>query len=300
MTAKEIISKISDGLFLNEPLMFDVLCTHQLEENPNMMVMFRTGQGKIQYNPLIMENSNYNVVEEKFKIELVRIILKHPYERVPELPNRRALAKASDITIRENTEYSQDLTSPEYYNLLNKQSYEEYYKVLKTIIDDDQQNANSNNQSDSGGLTDLWGEDERTSEKIHGAIKKAEKSNQWGSIPGEIMELIKADQKVEFPYASFLSRFRKRITSSNRKLTRLRPNRRFGYEYMGSRNQDNQKLLVAIDDSGSISDEDLSKFFSIINRFFKQGLDKMRVIVFDTEIQQEYDLKKAKKEVKIK
>lgn len=304
MKAKEIISKITDNLFLDEPLMFDVLCSHTVEENPNMNVMFRTGQGKLQYNPSLVEKENFSVVKEKLEIEIMRILLKHPYERVPENPNRKALGKASDMTIRENSNYTEGLISSEYYNLKQQQSYEDYYKELKYIIKDEQQQSaggdRDNCSGDSGGLTDLWAEDEQMSEKIQKAINKASKTGMWGSVTGNMEALILANEQVKFPYEAVLHRFRNHTATNTRKLTRLRPNRRYGYDYMGSRYNQKMNLLVAIDDSGSIGDDDLKQFFSIINRFFKHGMDKIQVITFDTEIKQELKLKKAKKEIKIK
>ena len=69
---------------------------------------------------------------------------------------------------------------------------------------------------------------------------------------------------------------------------------------MGSRYKDTVKLLIAVDSSGSISQEDLENFFSIINRFFKYGAKEIKVIVFDTQITQEMDFKKARESLKIK
>ena len=45
----------------------------------------------------------------------------------------------------------------------------------------------------------------------------------------------------------------------------------------------------------------MSKFFSIINRFFKNGIEKVDVLQFDTELKtkEPISFKKAKKEIKI-
>ena len=69
---------------------------------------------------------------------------------------------------------------------------------------------------------------------------------------------------------------------------------------MGSHYKFTTKLLVAVDVSGSISDKELSKFFSIINRFFKYGIKDIDVIQFDFNITAPImNLKKVKKSIKI-
>ena len=68
---------------------------------------------------------------------------------------------------------------------------------------------------------------------------------------------------------------------------------------MGSQFEPKTHLLVAVDVSGSIETEDLKNFFSIINRFFSYGVEAINVITFDWELQQEFELKKAAKDIKI-
>lgn len=41
---RETISKVVDKWFLYEPLLFNVYCTHKLEENTEMKCFFRTGK----------------------------------------------------------------------------------------------------------------------------------------------------------------------------------------------------------------------------------------------------------------
>ena len=57
----------------------------------------------------------------------------------------------------------------------------------------------------------------------------------------------------------------------------------------------------SVDVSGSVSSKSLMNFFSIINRFFKYGIEKLDVIQFDHELKTKDPLpfKKAKSEVKI-
>ena len=101
-------------------------------------------------------------------------------------------------------------------------------------------------------------------------------------------------------YRKMLSLFKTSVISSKRRLTRMRPNRRFGFDAMGSRYELSTNLLIAVDVSGSVTDKNLQFFFSVINRLFKYGVEKLDVLQFDSKIQGEPEpLKKARKTVKI-
>jgi predicted metal-dependent peptidase len=289
--SKEIIAKISDNLFLKEPLMFDVFCSHKLVENPELETMFRTGQRRIEYNPVLVEKRPH-YVESFLKNEILRILMKHPYQRVPQDPNRAALKIASDITINEIASYETKLNDASFYNLVDNQSYEEYYKDLKDIIPDQEDTAPSQAAA-------LWAEDEEMDAAINQKILKAEQSDGWGSLSGKFKEKILANKKIKMNYKKILMKFRTSMRSNIRSLTRLKPNRRYDFDYMGSRYKPLLNLLVAVDASGSISCRDLETFFSIINRFFKYETKNIRVLEFDTEITQELDFGKAKTEIKI-
>ena len=150
-------------------------------------------------------------------------------------------------------------------------------------------------------VSELWEEDEETCCNINELIETAQNSNTWGSLPGNLQALIKASMKIEMDYRKMLSIFRTSILSSKRSLTRMRPNRRFGFAFMGSHYELATNILIAVDVSGSVSDKSLQYFFSVINRFFKYGIEKLDVIQFDYELKTDKPkpLKKAKCEVKI-
>ena len=127
----------------------------------------------------------------------------------------------------------------------------------------------------------------------------AENISSWGSLPGSLVDMIQAGLKPKLDYRKVLSGFRSSILCSKRRLTRMRPNRRSGFQYMGSIRQLRTNYLVAVDVSGSITDEDLQYFFSTINRFFKYGVEKIDAVTFDTQLGEPVTLSKARKEFKI-
>ena len=64
----------------------------------------------------------------------------------------------------------------------------------------------------------------------------------------------------------------------------MRPSRRFGYEAMGSKRKNTTSLLVAVDTSGSISDEELALALGFIQGFFKYAVKKLDIVQFDTQV----------------
>ncbi len=310
MSVKDTIAHIIDQWFLYEPLLFNVYCTHRLVENKEMKIPFRTGRRRIEYNPDFLEEYSEEDMELALKTEVTRILLKHPYQRVPENPNGAALKIASDITINNgHCFYNNKIHDAWYYKFSQNLSFEEYYKELYFICPNfgDGQDyikpAMGENEvweyEAAAEASELWSEDEEIADSINQQIEKAQRTNQWGSISGCLQESVIASLKIPMDYRRILSQFRASIISQRRKLTRMKPNRRYGFDYMGSRIEPKTHLLVGVDVSGSISSDDLQNFFSIINRFFCYGVKMIHVVAFDAQIKQEFDLKKAKTQISI-
>ncbi len=145
-----------------------------------------------------------------------------------------------------------------------------------------------------------WEKNDYYENLVNEKITEAASSNNWGSLRGNIKEKILATLKPKVDYRSILKSFRASVLSVSRRLSRMKPSRRYDFQYMGSKRDFTTKLLFAVDVSGSISNKDLVKGFSIVNLFFKYGIEQLDVISFDTEIKGEkLSLKKAKKEIKV-
>lgn len=304
-TVEDKIRHVVDSWFLYEPLLFNVYCTHKLEENSSMKCPFRTGQRRIEYNPALLEKATDQEIELGLKTEVTRILLKHPYQRVPQNPNRAALTTASDVTISEHCFINGKSVDARYYNLEPNLSYEEYYRQLYFICPDIDPGKTASGGKGSKRYTaaaessELWSEDEEMTDAVNQQISKAQKTNQWGSVSGQFQETVTVSLRIPMDYRRILSQFRACIISQRRKLTRMKPNRRYGFEYMGSQFEPKTHLLVAVDVSGSIESKDLENFFSIINRFFSYGVEQIKVLAFDCRILQEFELKKAAKSINI-
>ena len=370
MTALERIKQIGERWFLTEPLLFAVYCSHEFCENDSLDVAVRTGNRKVEYSPHILARISDVDLLEYLKVEMFRILLKHPYQRQPPFAEKALLTQASNITIADvydvapavkkqmsGTELKlrRGLCFEEYYNLLRQQASPDSGNGQKSGVDqksDDaggdsvQDGGEGGSQGDSGSAdgqsgsgdgngsnagesgsgksrgkggpqgkggssrgeqqqrdsqtSELWDDDEEACCDINSFIEMAEAGNTWGTIPGELVGLIKASLKVDLDYRKMLSLFKTSVLSSKRRLTRMRPNRRSGFDAMGSRYELSTNLLIAVDVSGSVTDKSLEFFFSVINRLFKYGIEKLDVLQFDAKIQGDVEpLKKARRTVKV-
>lgn len=329
---------------------------------------FRSGKGLIQYNPEVLSKLSDKEIEDYLKAEMIRILLKHPYERQPHGCKQLSKSYGSNLVLTDNYITDIKLPKPDDFGLPENQSFEWYtYQIEEKLTEADKRAGNtskrghanskkstrskqagknsSNNQGqrddDSDGendsednlpsgeapglsdssqqgnseitqkaqsgdrstsedLSTLWEEDELTAAEIDLTIEEIDSSSAgWGNMPGNMVGKILANTKAKIDYRKVLSGFRASVISSKRHLTRMRPNRRSGFENMGSIRRFNTNLLIAVDVSGSISDKDLQHFYSVINRVFKYGIETVSVVQFDFTLKEVMPFKKAKKEIKV-
>ena len=418
MTVRERIQKEVEQWFLTEPVFFTVYCSHRLVMNANMQCPLRSGKGRIEYNPAIIEAMPDTMLRDLMRIEVIRILLQHPYARQPMGCPSLVLQTASDLVISPayNLAWA-NLAHPEDFELPTGQHYEWYaYRLNEMAVHrdgdapsegdsggqqgegssqnaeeeqeqqqgqgDDQdkqqeqdekavhqdgdapsrgnsgerqgegssqtteaeqdqeqgqggsqqgeestegnsqtkfagrrekQQSTDDGQSNEGddeasasdqpssGYTDLWEEDQFQMRQITDIVKG---STSWGSLPCFMIELIKKAAEGKIDYRAVLRMFRASIISQKRRLTRMRPSRRFGFEQMGSRYDFTTHLLIAIDTSGSVGSEDLGRYLNVITSFFKYGIQEIDVLMFDTRVCGKpltlTDAKKSIKELNVK
>lgn len=382
MSARERIQQETEQWFLTEPLLFTVYCTHKLTMNPNMLCALRTGKGRIEYNPTLIDQTPDSVLKDLLKVEIVRILLDHPYTRQPLGCKPMAMHMASDMVIRPAYHlFWLDMAEPSDFGLPEGQHYEWYAMRLNDMgvhRDEDQasdgdsetdkqpgedvsgssstnkgdetsegneagksdsstdkqqggggsDSSSSNNEQEehnkdvdfregqgqqeqseeelkgqgdgSADYTALWEEDAFQALQINDIIQS---TTGWGSLPAGMIELIKKSTEGRIDYRNALRGFRASVLSQKRRLTRMRPSRRFGFEQMGSRYDFVTNILVAIDTSGSVGSEELGRYFNIITTFFKYGIQQVDVLMFDYDVQGDIikldDAKKRKQTFKV-
>lgn len=358
MNIRKTIQSIAENWFLCEPVFFDVFYRHQIVANEKMECPIRSGKGRVEYNPSLLKDFHQKTIEKKLGIEMIRIILKHPYERQPDGCRAEEQIAGSDMVIAPSYKIA-DLIQPAMYNLPDGQNYEWYVKQLMQQRpeeeesknadgdgnsdnesedqgkcedegdsddndqgedqgcgqDDAESDGNSNNKGEGNGnnngqnkgipndkengYTSLWEEDPMQMCEINEIILA---STNWGSVPAQMVEVIYQSTKGRVKYESILREFYASALSDNRRLTRSRPSRRFGFEQMGSFYKYMPKLIVALDCSGSVSSENLGIYLHILSQFFRYGIQGIDVITFDAIVNKEVTkLKKAKdKQITIK
>ena len=315
---RERITRILERWFISEPALFQVLCTHSIEENASMPCPVRSGARKVEYNPDFVKEMSDEALDQALRTEAIRILLKHPYQRKPDACSQQAIAVGSNLTIGDNYQFgSLRMEQPGDYDLPTGREYEWYSRRIQELLppeaDGDGNGAGDGNDAQGQGgdgdprtdrlsdnadknsaLSELWDEDDLAVVMIDGII---ESTKDWGSLAGNFAEQLKASAKARINWRNVLSGFRASILSTKRKLTRMRPNRRTGFDNMGSIRRFDTKVLVAVDVSGSISSQDLSYFFGVINSAFRYGFTAVDVIQFDAGVRVVQSLKKVLRDV---
>ena len=296
----ERITKITERWFLCEEPLFSAFCTHRVAENRDMACYVRVGKGVIEFNPDLCEDISDRELEERLRVEVIRILLKHPYDRQPDGCSTLARALGSNCVIGDAYYLHKiKMERPQDFELPSNQHYEYYARRIQKMLPDNEMFQSGDDEGDADSNSDIaanWEQDELMSAQLNEAIRNV---NSWGSMPGNLVEEIIASTKARVDYRKILAGFRATILSEKRKLTRMRPNRRFGFDAMGSRYDFTTRMIIGVDCSGSISKEDLKNFYSTINRFFKYGIKEIDVVQFDVQLYEVQTLLKASENIKV-
>ena len=301
---QERYSRILEQWFIMEPPLFQVLCIHELVPNTQMKCPLRSGRNMLEYNPEIVVEMSDAALEEALRAEAVRLLLKHPYERRPDGCSQQAMGLGSNLVIGDNYSHPRfRIETPQEFGLKNGMSFEWYAREVEKQQEksgsgdgDEDSPAGASGNDKHRDLAELWDEDDMTVQLINGIIST---TKSWGSIPGNLAEILTSSFKAKINWRNVFAGFRASIISSKRKLTRMRPNRRTGFDNMGSVRRFDTKPLVAVDVSGSISTESLQYFYGVINSAFRYGFESIDVVQFDHGVRAVHNLKKVIKDIAI-
>ena len=151
--------------------------------------------------------------------------------------------------------------------------------------------GDNNQQFDSH---DEWGEGgeaadaarEIAAERIKEAMEKAaddcNKNNSWGSVSHSVREDIMQRLKTKVDWKKVLRYFIGRAQRSDRTNTIRKINKRFPYIHAGRKTNYSAHIAIAIDQSGSVSNEMLNEFFNELNKL--AALATFTVIPFDDRV----------------
>ncbi len=125
--------------------------------------------------------------------------------------------------------------------------------------------------------------EERVKEFIKDAVEEANSSGRgWGSVPSNCRKEIIASISTKVDWRKVLRYFVKQSQKANKRSTVRKINKRYPYQHPGKKATRTAKIAIAIDQSGSVSDDMLSAFFAELNSLAK--IAEFTVIPFDTRV----------------
>ena len=182
----------------------------------------------------------------------------------------------------------------------------EWYKANWQPMDNEDGEGEGGQGSPSDSFDDHSGWDEventeneiakeRLKEAIKKAAEEASQAGSWGSVPASCRKDILDRLKVHINWEKALRYFVKTSQRAEKRSTVRRINKRFPYIHPGKKIKRHAKFAVSIDQSGSVDDEMLVKFFSALDKLAK--LATFTVVPFDTEVCEEhvFEWKKGKR-----
>jgi predicted metal-dependent peptidase len=128
--------------------------------------------------------------------------------------------------------------------------------------------------------------------KVKSIVEKAAKhadsmANGWGNIPADLVDSIRKSVSNVINWRNVLRQFIGSLVRGGRSTTMKRINKRYPYIHPGLKKGYEAKLLIAIDQSGSVDNEMLVEFFAELGTLTKKVT--IDVLPFDT-IAMEKDL----------
>lgn len=281
-------------------------------------INFKGAKYVIYFNPIIFLNLNIKQMESTIKHEILHILSMHLF-RAKELKNKYstlAINIAMDITINQYLEYLPPYaTTLEWINskynlkLDSYETFEYYVDKIQTELDlqeyDEHGEENDNNESDSiktdydpEKTHSIWTESDDIDEKTFREFtEKFISQSQKGKVPTYLEDIISSlkNSKAELPWNLYLNRLMGSI-ESNKKKTITRRNRRQPnrLDLRGQLRSHKANIAVALDISGSISDEEFKQAIKEVLNIVKNYNHEITLIECDNEIRQVYKIKSIK------
>ena len=276
---------------------------------------------KLKVNPEFWETLDEKTKLGVLKHELLHICFFHliNWDR---FDNKKVYNMAADLEINQyiNSDMKGEawdgleIDSPTFapLNLEPKKGTEYYYGKLMQEIQDNPEGDIAKMADEGGFVMDLEEMMEGMSEaekkliakQIDHQLKEIAESNKdkgRGFVPGEMQDYIDSLFEIVEPvidWKSYLRRFNSMSTMVYTKKTRRKPNRRFETG-PALKIKQKKRTLVAIDTSGSVSNDDLIEFFNEIYHIYKSGT-YVDIIECDAKIQRVYEYKGERNEIEVK
>ena len=254
-----------------------------------------TGHFEMIYNPEFFEGLPDIQRKGVLKHEFYHLIFEHVTGRKPTGINPMAWNIATDLAI--NSHLMGEL--PEMCCMPGQKPFEDYdvglssEAYLEQLKEDASKQSGKEGDGKSQGQFDShdgWDDvDQQTKEiakeRLKDTLKKAaeEASNQgWGSVSQQVRKDIMNRIQTHVDWKKMLRYFIKTSQRASKQSSMKHINRRYPYIHAGRKVNRTAKIAVAIDQSGSVSDQMLNAFYSELSKLAKYA--EFTVIPFDDQV----------------
>ena len=279
-------------------------------------VNFKGAKYVICFNPIIFLELNIKQMETTIKHEILHILSQHLI-RARDLKDKYstlAINLAMDVVVNQYLDYlPQYSITLEWINnkydlkLEPYKNFEYYLEKIQTELDlqeDDENgeeidsNENAISEFDPEKTHDTWDDSDEIDEKtLRDFTEKFVDNSKKGITPTYIDTMIKSlkNSKGELPWNLFFKKLMGTV-EANKKKTITRRNRRQPnrLDLRGELRGHKAEIAVAIDISGSISDEEYKQAIKEVLNIVKNYNQEITIIECDKEIRRAYKVKSVK------
>ena len=279
-------------------------------------INFKDAKYVMYFNPIIFLELNMEQMQSTIKHEILHVLSQHLI-RLKDFKDKYstlALNLAMDVVVNQCLDclcpYSitlECINNKYNLNLEKFKTFEYYLEKIQTELDLQEENDEGeivdNNENvavdfDAEKTHDIWEEcieiDEKT---LRDFTEKFADNAKKGSVPTYIENMIKSlkNSKGELPWNLYLKKLMGTI-EANKKKTITRRNRRQPnrLDLRGELRGHKAEIAVAIDISGSISDEEFKQAIKEVLTIVKSHNQEITIIECDKEIKRTYKVKSPK------
>ena len=279
-------------------------------------INFKEAKYVMYFNPIIFLELNMEQMQSTIKHEILHVLSQHLI-RLKDFKDKYstlALNLAMDVVVNQCLDclcpYSitlEYINNKYNLNLEKFKTFEYYLEKIQTELDLQEENDEGeivdNNENvavdfDAEKTHDIWEEcieiDEKT---LRDFTEKFVDNAKKGSVPTYIENMIKSlkNSKGELPWNLYLKKLMGAI-EANKKKTITRRNRRQPnrLDLRGELRGHKAEIAVAIDISGSISDEEFKQAIKEVLTIVKSHNQEITIIECDKEIKRTYKVKSPK------
>lgn len=208
----------------------------------------------------------------------------------------KIVVKKPDGTTEEGSPITYELLKKQFPKALEKQSSEYYFQFLKQEQQKQPQTGEGMETVDSH---EEWEESDLTEEQKERFVKSHVKAvlETCSSDEKSVLDKTLIDElyKSDVNWKQILRQFFANSEEIFTERTRKKRNRRYGITQAGLKNECKLNLAIAVDTSGSVSDEELGVFFGEIARMYDETKMVLHIMEADSVIRDCYEYKKGMK-----